>query len=459
MNTTYTGIILGIALVLAAVIYMMPSEPKIPQLEEVYWGPGQKPRKIDESIRPFKIKFEKEMIDDLRFRLNNTRNLQPSLEHSGWKYGVNSNYVPTIIDFWLNKYDFRKREDHLNRYPQFLTNIQGLDIHFVRVKPQVPKDRKLRVLPLLIVHGWPGSIVEFQKIIPLLTRPQANRDFVFEVIAPSIPGFGYSSQAAKPGLGAFEMALILKSLMLRLGYDKFYTQGGDWGAVITSYMAVLYPQHMLGMHLNLCMVLNPWTLAKTAIYSLIPWLMLDEERYLSSPLGYQIQTLIAETGYYHMQATKPDTLGIGMTDSPAGFAAYVLEKFSTITQMQNAWTDDGNLLEKFEMTELIDNLMMYWAPNKITSGFRIYAESTSSRILKMRLNNIPVKVPTACAQFPHEIIFQPEALLRDRFVNLVKVTRMKRGGHFAALEEPELLAEDIWSAVPFLMKRSELLRN
>ncbi|XP_012286945.1 juvenile hormone epoxide hydrolase 2 isoform X2 [Orussus abietinus] len=424
-----TGILLG-----ASYLLNNPA-PQIPVLPETWWGPRNE-EIVDKSIRPFKD------VEDLKTRLRNTRMPQPSMEGTAWTYGIHSNFIPIIIDHWL-KYDFQKREAHINKYPQFTTNIQGLDIHFLHVKPE--KTEGKRVLPLLILHGWPGSVLEFYKIIPLLTSPRKNFDVVFEIIAPSLPGFGFSSGAIKPGLGATQMAVVLKNLMLRLGFQKFYSQGGDWGAIITEQMASLFPEHVSRIHSNMCVSTAPWTLFKTILYSLFPSLIVsDEDYHLLYPLSKHWVQMFKNSAYFHLQATRPDIIGIAFSDSPVGFAAYILEKFAGATNKSNLLKDDGGLFETFTPDELIDNLMMYWISNSQTTSMRIYAESFNHDRYKLGLDSLPITVPSACAQFPNEIFYQPKGLLKDRFKNLIRVTRMPRGGHFAAMEEPELLADDIW---------------
>ncbi|KAJ8667313.1 hypothetical protein QAD02_008975 [Eretmocerus hayati] len=447
-------ILFGISLAVAAVFLLPSTPPKPPKLTNKYWGPGQEPARTagDDAVRPFKIKFDQQMVQDLRNRLRNIRTLQPPLENVNWTYGVSSTSMLPIVDYWMSKYDFDTREAHLNRYPQYITNIQGLDIHFYHIKPKLLKDRNVQVLPLLMLHGWPGSTVEFQKIIPLLTTVQSDMDFVFELIVPSLPGFGFSSAAAKPGFGPAEIAHVFKNLMLRLGFDKFYAQGGDWGGIIIASMATMYPQYVSGIHLNYCQVLRPWTYVQMALYDYIPWLLPAEERpFIFSP-SKLISLTFEETGYLHEQATKPDTIGIGLSDSPVGLAAYILEKFSTVTNFDYRYEKDGNLLEKFTLDELIDNLMMYWVPNKITSSVRIYAEALSPRFIIFDMDNIPVTVPSACAQAPHEIIFHPESILRKRFLNLVRLKKVPRGGHLLAMEEPKLLADEVWLSVQKMRK-------
>lgn len=220
---------------------------------------------------------------------------------------MNTNLLKKIIHFWKNEYDWKKRESFLNKYPQFKTNIQGLDIHFIHVKP---KSSNLKVLPLLMLHGWPGSIREFYDVIPLLTTPQKDQDFVFEVIVPSLPGFGFSDSAARPGLGAAQAAIIFKNLMKRLNYDQFYAQGGDFGAIILQHLAVLFPKSVLGFHNNMCTVYTPLSYIKTLLGVIYPtWFTRKEHIDRVYPISKRFALMTQESGYLHLQATKPDTIG------------------------------------------------------------------------------------------------------------------------------------------------------
>ncbi|NP_001128399.1 epoxide hydrolase 1 precursor [Nasonia vitripennis] len=431
--------------------YQGPVE--VPDLPNQYWGPG-KPVPDPKDIKPFKIDVPKEVIDDLNKRLDSTRSFVEPLEGSAWTYGISSTYLKTVLNHWRKKYNWSQRQALLNKYPQFKTKIQGLDIHFYHVKPQVPKDRKVRVLPLLMLHGWPGSIVEFQKIIPMLTTAKPDENFVFELIIPSLPGYGFSQAAARPGLGPAQMAVVFKNLMQRLGFEQFYTQGGDWGSLITANMAVLYPKKVIGTHLNMCFIESHKAHFLSLVGAYIPSLVVDSEHYSKMyPLSYHFGRLIEETGYLHIQATKPETVGAALTDSPAGLAAYILEKFSTWTNPDYRFRDDGGLLEKFTMDELLDNLMVYWVTNSITTSQRLYAECFSKANRELGVDKMPIFVPTACANFPHELAYRSETILKERFTNLVQFTHPPRGGHFAAFEEPELLANDVWSFVHKLEQR------
>ncbi|XP_029155825.1 juvenile hormone epoxide hydrolase 1-like [Nylanderia fulva] len=438
------------SVVYALIKYYSSKRSKLIELSETWWTPGTE-NSVSNDIRPYKIIFSEELVKDLKNRLKNTRPLTLPLKDVAWNYGTNTIALNKLLNYWADNYNFQEREKFVNQYPHFKTNIQGLDIHFIRVKPTNVGEK--RVLPLLILHGWPGSIMEFYKIIPLLTTPKAEYDFVFEVIAPSLPGFGFSSPATIPGLSYIQMSMVLKNLMLRLGYDKFYIQGGDWGAIIVNAMSTLFPQNVLGMHSNMCSVMRNEVIVKQAIcqylFSFLPWTKKPRQTEKTSRKKFSLKRYLSETGYFHIQATKPDTVGVGLTDSPAGLAAYIIEKFSTGTNYSYKFRDDGGFLDKFTYDELIDNLMIYWASNSITTAMRIYAEMfTESNIpLGKLINSNVVEVPTACSQFPNEITEQPISLLRTRFVNLLRVTKMPQGGHFAALEEPELLANDIWASV------------
>lgn len=232
------------------------------------------------------------------------------MEGIAQEYGTNTILLKKIIDHWRTKYDFKERENYLNQLPQFITNIQGLDIHYIHVKPKMHKNKNLKVIPLLMLHGWPGSLREFYDIIPILTNWDKKNSFVFEVIAPHIPGFGFSSGAIKPGLGPPQISEVLKNLMERLGFHQFYVQGGDFGAIILQMMSFLYPDTVLGFHSNMCTVSDIKSFAKMFLGYYYPsWIVKEGHYNRIYPLHKEIGKLIRETGYLHLQATKPDTIG------------------------------------------------------------------------------------------------------------------------------------------------------
>ncbi|XP_018309198.1 juvenile hormone epoxide hydrolase 1 isoform X2 [Mycetomoellerius zeteki] len=418
----------------------------VPNLPETFWGP-EKNKEASKEVRSFTIAVSKSVIDDLNERLKNRRELVEPLEDAAWTYGMNTTYLKDVLEYWSTNYNWSERQALLNKYPQYMTNVQGLDIHFYHVKPDVSRT-KLKILPLLLVHGWPGSVVEFQKIIPLLTTPRPDKDFVFEVIAPSLPGYGFSQAAVRQGLGPPQIAVIFKNLMLRLGYDKFYMQGGDWGSAIIAHISALFPNNVLGTHSNMCMGVMKSSMPWRIIGALVPSLVVESE-YADRmyPLGYHTGRILEETGYMHIQASKPDTIGIAVAASPVALATYILEKFSTWTNPEYRFRADGGLLEKYTLDELLDNIMLYWVTNSFTTSVRLYAEQFTKTSMASGIDDLPVDVPVACAVFPHELAYQPKSLLRDKFTNLIQFNHLPRGGHFAAFEEPVLLADDIFSFV------------
>lgn len=318
---TTVSFAVGVA-VLSLVVYFLNGgfwmPQAVPQLKSQWWGPGKAPIARDGSIRSFKINIPDSVIEDLNRRLTNTRKLVPPLEDANFKYGFNSDALQKILHYWKNEYKWKEREAYLNKFPQFKTNIQGLDIHFLHVKPA---DSTIKTLPLLLLHGWPGSVREFYSLIEILNNPQNIKDngIAFEIIAPSLPGYGFSTAASKQGLGTAEMAVIFKNLMERLGHKNWYAQGGDWGSIIATNMALLYPDNVKGIHLNMCGSMTPATMLKMILGSFWPSLLVDaEHEHKMYPLGKVFSFLLEESGYMHLQATKPDTVGTGLNDSPAG---------------------------------------------------------------------------------------------------------------------------------------------
>ncbi|XP_018330718.1 juvenile hormone epoxide hydrolase 2-like [Agrilus planipennis] len=424
------------------------SDPTTPHLENIWWGDTDKSKIHDETIKSFQINISKQILDDLEFRLKHHRTFIPSLENVSQQYGINSKLLDEIIEYWKNDYKWSERQNYLNKFPQFTTQIQGLTIHFLRVKPNIPKSRELHVLPLLLLHGWPGSVREFYEIIPLLTTPQKDKNFVFDIIAPSLPGYGFSEATRKPGLGAAQVAMIMKNLMNRLGFNKFYVQGGDWGSIIGTTMSIMYPSNVRGLHINLCFSSKPISQIIHFFGSLYPKLVVEDEyQNLLYPLSSFFHYLISETGYLHLQATKPDTIGVSLNDSPVGLAAYIIEKFITWTNKEWIKREDGGLKEKFSYADLLDNVMIYWITGSITTSMRLYSETFNKDHTSLQLDRISVNVPTACAKFKNELVYSPDLLLKQKYPNLIHSVTYNDGGHFAAFELPQILAEDIWTAI------------
>jgi len=370
--------------------------------------------------RPFSIHVPDEVLADLRARLTRVR-WPDEAPGSGWTHGASLAYVKELVAYWLERYDWRAHEARLNRWKQFTVELGGIDLHFVHEPGVGPNP-----LPLVLSHGWPGSIVEFERLIPMLTDPArfgGDASDAFTVVAPSLPGYAFSFKPGQPRLGVVEIADLFAALMTDvLGYRRFVAQGGDWGAFITSCLGAAYPDRLAGIHVNLLAVRRDIAPPATPTD--------DEKRYLDQ-LAYWLRE---ETGYLQIQGTKPQSLAYGLTDSPAGLAAWIVEKFRT-------WSDCGGDVERrFSKDVLLTNVMLYWVTGAIGSSFWPYYARAHSRwpISETR----PVKVPTAYALFPKEILHPPRAWA-ERVYDIRRWTVMPAGGHFAALEEPELLAADV----------------
>ncbi|XP_059470715.1 juvenile hormone epoxide hydrolase 1-like isoform X2 [Neocloeon triangulifer] len=460
----FKNLVIAIFLVLLSnLIYkVFIYEHPVPDIDkDAYWGAGQ-PRPDDISIKPFKIQVPDSALNDLKTRLDLDIRYQKSLEGVNFEYGMNPTTLLEVVDFWKNKYNWREREAKLNSFPQFLTQVSGLRIHYVHAKPEkVPSG--VQVLPLLLLHGWPGTVKEFHALIPMLTKP--HEEIVFEVIAPSLPGYGFSEAAHKQGLSTPEMAVIFQKLMNRLGFKKFYLQGGDWGSLIATDLSILYPERVLGLHVNMCGSMSQLATFYQIAASLYPPLFMDKQiSDILYPMSDFYSNLALETGYMHIQATKPDTIGNALANTPVGLAAYILEKFSTWTDNKNRNLPGGGLTEKYKLEDLLDNIMIYWLTGNIASSMRLYSEVFNKRHYAQGWDDVPCKVPTVCARFPSELLIQPEFVIRLKYPKLLPspdpshpdyiVHRPPRGGHFAAFEEPELLANSVFKGFRDVIKQN-----
>ncbi|XP_028903405.1 epoxide hydrolase 1 [Ornithorhynchus anatinus] len=440
-----------LATVLGLVIYLFVSRKKEETLliGDGWWGAGKKPTIAeDESIRPFTVETSEEEIKDLHRRIDETR-FTPPLEDSSFRCGFNLDYLKKVTDYWRNTFDWKKQVDILNQYPHFKTKIEGIDIHFLHAKPpNVPPGQRTK--PLLMLHGWPGSFYEFYKIIPLLIDPKSHGlsdEHIFEVICPSIPGYGFSEASHKQGFNSMAAARIFYKLMLRLGFQEFYVQGGDWGSSIGTVMAQIAPKHVKGLHLNMAFLTTNMFFRITSLMlgRWFPGLVGFQERdiQLLYPVKRIWSTIFQESGYLHIQATKPDTVGCALNNSPVGLAAYILEKFSSWTDLEFRNLEDGGLEKKYSLDDLLTNVMLYWVSGTIVSSQRFYRENLMKGLGHEKHEKIPVYVPTGLATFPNELLHCPRSWARLKYQNIVSYTYMPRGGHFAAFEEPALLAQDI----------------
>lgn len=385
-------------------------------LLQIYPAGGQD-RNVN-AIKPFTISVPDDVLRDLRERLTRVR-LPEQLEGTGWDYGVELDYFKNLVAYWRDKYDWRIHEKELNGFNQFITEIDGLPIHFIHVK-----SKEKNAMPLVLVHGWPGSVYEFHKIIGLLTDPVAHggkAEDAFNVVCPSLPGFGFSGKPRDPGWSVSRMSEVVAKLMERLGYTRYGAQGGDWGSAVANWLGTWDTEHVIGVHLNMAAAGQP---KKADPFEGVT----SEEKERMEQRNKEIEN---QRAYMAIQGTRPQTIGYALNDSPVGLAAWIIDKFW-------AWSDHrGNLENSFTKDELLTNIMIYWVTQTSTSSARIYYERqayTGGRKAG--------KAPVGVALFPKEISVPPRKWVEAQY-NLVHWTVMPRGGHFAAFEPPELLAGDI----------------
>ncbi|PKW05904.1 Pimeloyl-ACP methyl ester carboxylesterase [Streptomyces sp. 1222.5] len=382
-----------------------------------------------ESIEPFRLSVPQSDLDDLYDRLDRTR-WPAELPGAGWEYGVPAGYLRDLVRYWRHTYDWRAAEAELNRWPQYTTTIDGANVHFAQVPSPEPD-----ATPLVLTHGWPGSIVEFLDVVGPLTDPVAHGGDAadaFHVVVPSLPGFGLSGPTTEPGWEAGRVADAWAELMRRLGHERFGVQGGDWGAAVSRELGRAHSDRVIGVHLNLL----PGGQAATEptedeLAGLGPE---ERERTLRSWRRWA-EWSREGTGYAVLQSTRPHTLAYALTDSPVGQLAWIVEKF-------REWSDSEELPEEaVGRDRLLTNVMLYWLTGTAGSSGRIYYERAHA-VGRAARPTEPSAAPTALALFPAE----PQIALRhkaERTENLVRWTEFDRGGHFAAMEEPDLLVDDV----------------
>ncbi len=372
----------------------------------------------NETIKPFRISVNDDVLVDLKHRLANTRWPEPATVDD-WSQGIPLTYTQEVCQYWLEKYDWRSREALLNRYEQFTTQFDGIDIHFIHARSPHHLAR-----PLIITHGWPGSIVEFQKVIGPLTDPVAHggkAEDAFHVICPTLPGYGFSGKPSKTGWKIEKIAETWNKLMLRLGYEQYFAQGGDWGAAVTAAIGMQNLGNCRAIHLNMVIVEpDPNTMD-----NLTPL----EQSALAGMQHYKDH----DSGYSKQQSTRPQTVGYGLTDSPVGQMAWILEKYW-------AWTDcNGHPENVLTRDELLDNIMLYWCTASATSSARLYWESFND------LSRDEIVLPTGCSVYPKEIFRGSRRWAERRYKNLIYWNELDKGGHFAAFEQPEVFVNEVRS--------------
>ncbi|HKQ26173.1 MAG TPA: epoxide hydrolase [Burkholderiales bacterium] len=370
---------------------------------------------------PFRLHVGDDVLTDLKLRLAQVR-WPDEVPDNHWKYGTDLPYLKSLVEYWRDRYDWRKHEAVLNRFNQYKVRLAGIDVHYIREEGKGPKP-----MPLLISHGWPGSVHEFHKLIPMLTDPArfggAAAD-AFTVVAPSLPGYTFSFAPNQPRFSVEQIADVFAELMTDvLGNKRFAAQGGDWGAFVTSRLGYAYPQRLAGIHINLLSLRRDTPLPEQPTE--------DEKLYFEQRAHWMKE----ETGYTWIQGTRPQTLAYALTDSPVGLAAWIVEKFHT-------WSDHkGDFDGYIDRDAMLTNIMLYWVTGAIGSSFwPYYARMHGPWPIP---DGARIEVPMGYAEFPKEILRPPRSLAEKMYSDIRRWTKMPKGGHFAALEQPELLAKEI----------------
>jgi epoxide hydrolase len=371
---------------------------------------------MSHPITPFQASIPQSALTDLKQRLDLTR--WPDPETVGdWSQGVPLKKLQALVEYWRTGYDWRRAEARLNSHPNYRTQLDGLDIHFLHIHSKHPN-----ALPLLLTHGWPGSVFEFFKAIPLLTDPTAHggqAEDAFHLIIPSLPGYGFSGKPTKTGWNMARTAKAWAELMHRLGYTHWVAQGGDWGAGVSTMLAHLKPQGLAGIHLNL-----PF-----AVPEKLPEHPTAEEKRAMA----QLHAFATDgSGYFRQQTTRPQTVGYALADSPAGQAAWIYEKF----QM---WTDNSGEPESvLSQDEMLDTIALYWLTDTAASSARMYWENSSAGFSGGKLD-----LPVGVSIFPGEIFRLPKRWAEQTYSKLIYWNEVEKGGHFAAFEQPEIFAREL----------------
>lgn len=367
------------------------------------------------EIRPFTLAVDQAELDDLNRRLDMAR--WPEKEPvSGWEQGVPTDRLRRLVDYWRNGYDWRRCEAMLNGFGQYKTEIDGIDVHFLHIRSP-----HADAMPLILTHGWPGSVIEFHKVIGPLSDPAAyggDPKDAFHLVVPSLPGYGFSGKPATSGIGVEKIARMWAQLMQRLGYDRYVAQGGDWGSAVTVQLGVQAPPGLAGVHLNMIAVM-PDDLGEGA----------DAEEKAAVEKHKHFANV--ESAYARLQATRPQTIGYLLADSPVGQAGWIYEKL-------RIWSDcDGEVETILSHDEILDNIMLYWLTNSGASSARLYWESMGT------FRPMTIELPLGYSQFPGEIMTPPRKWADRVFKNIIHWNLLEKGGHFAAFEQPVLFVDEV----------------
>lgn len=377
------------------------------------------------DITPFRIAIPDQHLDDLQQRLALTR-LQDDFGNDNWEYGTNGSYLAELLSYWKTDYDWRKQEAAMNAYPQFKTEIEGMPIHFLHIKGQGPNPT-----PLLLSHGWPWTFWDYQKVIGPLSDPAShggNAEDAFDLVIPSLPGYGFSTPLTQTGVNFWRTADIFVQLMAGLGYPKFAAHGHDWGAIITAQLGHKYADRLIGAHFTTMLPLDTFTggTVDEGFFS-------ADEQYIAEKNALFFSD---GAGYFNMQCTRPQTVAYALNDSPIGLCSWILEK-------RRSWSDcNGDVESRFSKDDLLTTVMLYWLTESFGTSARYYYEAAHNPWSPSHHRTPVVEAPTGLAISQHEVVLQPIAWI-EHYYNTKQISYMESGGHFAAMEEPDFLVDDI----------------
>ncbi|HQR02761.1 MAG: epoxide hydrolase [Proteobacteria bacterium] len=374
----------------------------------------------------FSIHVSDDELEDLRRRLSNTR-FAPDFGNSSWSYGTEREYLESLVGYWLNHYQWRTHEAEMNRYPHYRVEIEGVPIHYIHLKSSHPG-----AIPLIMTHGWPWTFWDFNRVIAPLADPQSHggkATDAFDIVIPSLPGYAFSSPLRQTGISAIRTADLWHRLMTEiLGYPNYAAHGGDWGAYVTAQLGHQYPEHLLGIHMIGGAPLD-WSVKP------LP----GPDDYAADEHGWHERThrfFLEHQGYFSQQATRPQTLAYGLSDSPVGLCAWLLEK-------RRSWSDSqGNVESRFSKDDLLTSVMLYWVTNTIGTSIRMYYESRNHPWQPVRGGEKMVTVPTGVLRLEHDVVQFPRAWMEKCF-DIRRWTRSDVGGHFAPFEEPQLVVDEL----------------
>ncbi|CAL8103894.1 unnamed protein product [Orchesella dallaii] len=434
------------AVYVAYTFYNLFGDGYVPVADDELFGS----KAIDSKVYPFKVEFKQGDIENLKLRLGQEISAskkipkRPATSSDSAYYGVDSEVTQKLGDYLHKKYDWKKGQARMNKYPHFKTRIAGLDIHFQKISNDNVTVPAEKVRPILVLHGFPSSFAMYQRLIPLFVDLQGSK-YKYELVIPSIPGFGFSDAPTRPGLGTVELAHIYLRLMQRLGYEKFFVISEDFGSLIGNDISIMYHKNVMGVHSTTCQSNHPRRYLRLFVASLFPSFFMDvEDAERIYPLSKSTSSVLHDTANAYVQATMAESLGLALSQSPSGLISYFVEK---ILGPFNGKADE--ILADLKTDEFLDNVLVYYMTSSITSAMRTFSELNGSE-KRHQTESVTSYVPTGCLVFPRDAFTQPEFVMYDKYYQIIRYNKASKGGRFGAFEAPQIVAQDSIDLFKFL---------